>query len=72
MIRDTGTGFVISAYSCWRPGVYDSEHTARIAQRRCDGELIELMEHANHRMPGGVGGTITKQDLIESKNKKPA
>lgn len=70
MIRDTG--FVISAYGCWRPGVYESAHAARVAQRRSDEELYQLQTQANDRMPGGVGGTITKQDLIESKTKKPA
>jgi hypothetical protein len=52
--------------------VYESEHAARVAQRRSDEELYQLQTQANDRMPGGFGGTITKQDLIESKTKKPA
>lgn len=55
--------FCISASRCWRPGVYESEKACRMAQRRSDEKLLELMDAANARMPGGVGGTITEQDL---------
>lgn len=62
--------FCISAYGCWRPGVYESEKACRIAQRRSDEALQLLQARANVRMPGGVGGTITEQDLADFKPAK--
>lgn len=62
--------FCISAYGCWRPGVYESEKACRIAQRRSDEALQFLQDRANFRMPGGVGGTITEKDLADFKPAK--
>ena len=53
----------MSAQQVWRPGVYENARVARIAQRRDDADLQKLMDAANGRMPDGVGGTITEQDL---------
>ncbi len=59
--------FCISASHCWRPGVYESERACRMAQRRQDEQLLDLQAAANAREPGGFGGTITEQDLIDSR-----
>lgn len=43
--------FTISSKQQWRPGVYDSQRTARYAQRFTDDELQRLQDSVN---PGGV------------------
>lgn len=52
----------ISARRQWRPGVYEDEKTARIAQRRDDRELQSLQDQAN-RDAGGTCGVITAKML---------
>ncbi len=51
MIHKVDNHFVISSYGVWRPGVYDSERTARYAFRFTDEQLQRLQEKVQ---PSGV------------------
>lgn len=62
MIYRVEAGFVISSHGVWRPGCYDTEHTARRAQRLNDEVLGRLQTEANRRA-GGQGGVIRLVDL---------
>lgn len=62
MIHKVGDHFCIASRQMWRPGVYDSERTARWAFRFKDEVLSRLQDEANDRN-GGTGGVITREDL---------
>jgi hypothetical protein len=59
--------YVMSANRVWRPGVFDSPRTARIAQRCDDEEISRFQQVANSRMPDGFGGIVTEQLIRELK-----
>lgn len=56
--------YCISANQVWRPGSFDNEHTARIAQRHSDEEIIKWQAIANKRN-GGTDGVITESLIRE-------
>ncbi len=51
MIHKVENHYVISSYHSWKPGVYDSERTARYAFRFPDEHLQKLQESIH---PNGV------------------
>ena len=64
--------YCISAYQVWRPGSFDSERTARIAQR-CTDELIDVASHLA-KQSRGIPIVITEADLQQAKkqDREPA
>lgn len=60
MIHRVDEGYVISSRQVWRPGVYDSERTARYAFQFTDEQLTALQRQTQ-------GGVITLQMLREAK-----
>ncbi len=63
MITKVGNNYVISADLCWRPGSYESERAARMAQRYSDEILNELRELAIKTN----AGVITERMIEEMK-----
>lgn len=51
--KQPGDGYSISSNQAWRPGVFDSERTARYAFHFYDEDLTALQQSVN------PGGTIT-------------
>ena len=65
MIRKLDGGYVISAYSTWLPGFYESERAAQNAFKLPRNVLESLMDAANERA-GGSGGAITEADVLSA------
>ena len=55
--------FTISSGGCWLSGVYATRRAANLAFRLPDVTLSQMQFRANYRMPGGVGGIITEEEV---------
>jgi hypothetical protein len=71
MIRLTEDGcFVISAYNCWRPGVYATERAARYAFRFDDRDLQKLQNELNMNNKRVEDRVITFEMLQKLRKRK--
>jgi hypothetical protein len=71
MIQKLDDGaFVISAYQCWRPGVFESEKAARMGQRLLDEEICALQDAVNAREADPAKRLIT-EDMIRAAPRWP-
>ena len=52
--------YCISLCGCWRPGAFDTEETAKQAQK-LDDDDISLLQKKAIEMNGGPGGLITRE-----------
>lgn len=68
MIHNSGPGsYSISAYQMWRPGCFDSERTARYAQRFSDEVLFALQAKVNAEHADFDKRVITFEQLKAAK-----